>query len=597
MTWCGSPFLLDHKRSVLTTREQRRVGAFGTTGEPSCGRRKRLLRRLTLIAGALVAVWLVLAVGLRVAYAERVLPGTTMGNVNLGGRSPQVAGRVLCSTFAGDRTVTLTVVGRHFALDARQLGYRCDLSGSTARARRAGREGPLGGLGSTVAGLVRSRPLEPVARVDRGLLSARVAAIAGDVDRVARRGAVVAATGAPGGVRVLAPRAERRLDRGAAAATIGAALLDRRAGSVALSVSTQPSPTPDEVRAVARTTRRYLRTPLRLTVGSRTLTLSKRRIIGILALDSAARNARGLRLGVDQAALERLVDSLADDLDRDPADARIRAPARPADVVDGHGDLRSRPRRADIAVAQSRSGRQLQRDAAVTAVAAAVRSGSHTVRLAFTRASARLPTVAARKVTSLLGTFTTRYACCQPRVTNIGLIAAAVDGTVVLPGERFSLNETGGERTRAAGYVPAPFIADGKIVDSVGGGVSQFSTTLYNAAYLAGLQIDTHRPHSFYIDRYPPGREATLNFPDIDMAWTNDTTAPVLIRATTDETSVVASIYGTDHGRRVRAQTGERRPVSGGTFQVTVTRVIRYRDGASKRQRFTTRYDRPPPPG
>jgi vancomycin resistance protein YoaR len=232
----------------------------------------------------------------------------------------------------------------------------------------------------------------------------------------------------------------------------------------------------------------------------------------------------------------------------------------------------------------------------VTAIADAVRTGSHTVTLAFTRPAARLPTGAARQVTSLLGTFTPRYTCCQPRVTNIRQIAAAVDGTVVLPGERFSLNEAGGERTRAGGYVPAPFIADGKVVDSVGGGVSQFSTTLYNAAYLAGLRIDAHRPHSFYIDRYPPGREATLNFPDIDMAWANDTAAPVLIRTATDETSVVASIYGIDHGRRVRAQTGERRPVSGGAFQITVTRVLRYRDGTSKRQPFTTRYDRPPPP-
>lgn len=179
-------------------------------------------------------------------------------------------------------------------------------------------------------------------------------------------------------------------------------------------------------------------------------------------------------------------------------------------------------------------------------------------------------------------------------MTNIGLIADAVDRTVVLPGERFSLNQVAGERTRAAGYVPAPFIADGKIVDSVGGGVSQFSTTLYNAAYLAGLQIDAHRPHSFYISRYPSGREATLNFPDIDMAWTNDTTAPLLIRTATDATSVVASIYGTDHGRRVHLQTGERRPVSGGAFEITVTRVVRYRDKTSKRQPFTTRYEQPP---
>ena len=552
--------------------------------------------RVAWTVAALVTVWLLVVVGMRVAYDDRILPGTSMGGVDLGGRSPQAAAGLLSAAFERDRGATLTASGQRFVFRADQLGYRFDAAASTERARRAGREGPLAGVWSTVAGLVRSRRPAPVVSVDRRALAVRIDAIAGDVDRTASPGELVADASAPGGVRVVAPRTARTLDRAAAARAILSALRDRRAGTVALPVATQRSATPDEVRAVARRARAYLRTPLRLTVGGRTLTPSMSRVLRILTLEPAPRGARGLRLGVDEAGLERFVAALAGDLDRDPADARIRAPARPADAVDGQGDLRSRPRRADIAVTESRPGRRLRRKTAVTAIAAAIRSGRHAATLAFMPASARLRTAAAREVTSLLGSFTTRYACCQPRATNIRLIAEAVDGTVVLPGQRFSLNETSGERTRADGYLPAPFIADGKIVPSIGGGVSQFSTTLYNAAYLAGLRIDAHRPHSFYIDRYPPGREATLNFPDIDLAWTNDTAAPVLVRATADATSVVASIYGTDHGRRVQVQTGERTPVSDGAFQITVTRVLRYRDGKRKSEPFTTRYDRPPPP-
>ena len=91
--------------------------------------------------------------------------------------------------------------------------------------------------------------------------------------------------------------------------------------------------------------------------------------------------------------------------------------------------------------------------------------------------------------------------------------------------------------------------------------MSQFSTTLYNAAYFAGLQIDGHRPHSFFIDRYPAGREATLNFPDIDLTWTNDTDVPVLIRTSTDNNSVAVSLYGDNGGRRVEAKAGAREPL------------------------------------
>ncbi len=200
----------------------------------------------------------------------------------------------------------------------------------------------------------------------------------------------------------------------------------------------------------------------------------------------------------------------------------------------------------------------------------------------------------ARDVRALIGTFTTYYVAGQPRVKNIQQIAADVDGTVVAPGARFSLNETAGERTEAGGYVEAPYIAEGKIKPSIGGGVSQFSTTLYNAAFFAGLQLDGHRPHSFFIDRYPAGREATLNFPDIDLTWTNDTDAPVLIRTKTDGGAVTVRLYGDNGGRRVRAQTGEREPLAEGDFAITVTRVVRFADGREKREPFTTRYDKPP---
>ena len=194
-----------------------------------------------------------------------------------------------------------------------------------------------------------------------------------------------------------------------------------------------------------------------------------------------------------------------------------------------------------------------------------------------------------------MGTFTTRYPG-QPRVRNIRRIAAAVDGTVIPPGGQFSLNGISGPRTTAKGYVKAPFIADGKIVPSVGGGVSQASTTIYNAAYFAGLQLDTSQPHSLFIDRYPPGREATLNFPDIDLKWTNDTEAPVVVRTVTDATSITVQLYGDNGGRKVSAE-----PVNDGLSRVT----SRSRspgwcaipaDCTVPREPYTTTYDKPPPP-
>jgi hypothetical protein len=87
-------------------------------------------------------------------------------------------------------------------------------------------------------------------------------------------------------------------------------------------------------------------------------------------------------------------------------------------------------------------------------------------------------------VQEVIGSFTSRHPCCAPRVTNIHRIADIVDGHVVLPGERFDLNELTGPRDRARGFVDAPQILEGEFVDRIGGGISQFVTTMFNAGLL-----------------------------------------------------------------------------------------------------------------
>jgi vancomycin resistance protein YoaR len=97
-------------------------------------------------------------------------------------------------------------------------------------------------------------------------------------------------------------------------------------------------------------------------------------------------------------------------------------------------------------------------------------------------------------VKEVIGTFTSRHPCCAPRVTNIHRIADLVDGHVVLPGERFDLNEITGPRDRARGFVDAPQILEGEFVDRIGGGISQFVTTMFNAVFFSGLKDVEHSP-------------------------------------------------------------------------------------------------------
>lgn len=307
------------------------MGSFSSAGDEQERRRpprRRRLRRLALVAAAIATAWLAVVVGVRLAFDDRVLPGTKVGGLSLGGRSSDAARRLLASAFAPRRSVTLTGGERRFTVSAAQAGYRVDVPASVTRARSAGREGPLNGLWSTIASLPTPRKLEPVARVDRGRLATQIDAIAQAIDRPGSAGALITDVNADGvQVRARAPSTGRSLDRAATAATVVAALHDRRPGPVPLAVRTHPTVTRDEVQAVASRARDYLRIPVQLTAGGRTVTLTTRQTAAILALERARGPGSGeLRLGVDAGRVTRLVSALARDLDRASADARISAP-------------------------------------------------------------------------------------------------------------------------------------------------------------------------------------------------------------------------------------------------------------------------------
>ena len=141
--------------------------------------------------------------------------------------------------------------------------------------------------------------------------------------------------------------------------------------------------------------------------------------------------------------------------------------------------------------------------------------------------------------------FTTHHPCCENRVVNIQTIADALTGKYLIPGETLSLNEFVGPRTREKGYLAAGAIRGGHMTDEVGGGVSQFVTTIFNAAFYGGLDLDEYQSHSVYFSRYPFGREATLSIPGPDLVVTNNTDFPVLIWPTYTPTSITVTLYST----------------------------------------------------
>ena len=175
---------------------------------------------------------------------------------------------------------------------------------------------------------------------------------------------------------------------------------------------------------------------------------------------------------------------------------------------------------------------QAQIDAGFLALVAAP-DGSRTLNVDAKVAQPEFTTKDARalQIKERVSTFTTYYPYAEYRNVNIGRAAELVNGTVLKPGETFSLNDTVGERTVANGFTEGYVISDGILITDLGGGVSQMATTTFNAMFFAGLEDVEHKPHSFYIDRYPIGREATVAWGAVDLQFRNDTPYGVLISA------------------------------------------------------------------
>lgn len=209
-----------------------------------------------------------------------------------------------------------------------------------------------------------------------------------------------------------------------------------------------------------------------------------------------------------------------------------------------------------------------------------------------------------------VGEFTTSgYSAASGR--NIELTAQMVNGAVVSPGDTFSLNGYTGPRGTAQGFVESGIIIDGHAGTAVGGGISQFATTLYNASYFGGMTDVAHTPHSYYISRYPAGREATVYEGAIDLQFKNDSDYPVQIVTSVGGGSVTVKLMGVktvdvesvNNGRWAPTSpqrmelTGDDCLPSGGApgFTTSDTRIIRDLNGNEmNRETTTTVYDPQP---
>ena len=196
-------------------------------------------------------------------------------------------------------------------------------------------------------------------------------------------------------------------------------------------------------------------------------------------------------------------------------------------------------------------------DSITAAASAPIRRAS--LRLKQIRADLTTAEAEALGIRERISTFTTDMGTSSSnRIHNVHLMADYIDGTIVRPGEEFSFNERVGPRTAERGFLEGQMIIGSLLLPSIGGGVCQTATTLFNNAWELGLPIVERHNHSFYISHYPMGRDATVSWGGPDFVFRNDLKTGILITTSYTSSTLTFSFYGTDPGRRVEITTGER---------------------------------------
>ncbi len=514
--------------------------------------------------GVAFLIGLVLTFGLGVGalyaydqqYAGRILPGVSVGGVDLSGLTPEAAGAALDEAYqaAGDGRIVVTGPDSSTTITFAEIGRRVDTGALVTTALGVGRDGSA--IDRAVANArtaLRGIDLAPRVTFDANVLAARIRAIAEDA-RVDPAEASASVTEDLAYV-VTAGHAGRTVDP---AATIDAVIADlaRLDGPTEIAVSLPvvvigPTVTTDEAKTAVAAAEAIV-ADITLVVEDKKVDIATARLRALV--DFGLDESDGYVAVIDTDGIPGLLKGMARKLDQEPVNASFKTKGSKISGVT--------PSKDGYAFDAAATAAQIEALLAARANGATVTE----IRPALTVTNPVLTTAqakAARPKMKLISKHTTYFPISEKNGfgANVWIPALTIDGYVVGPREKFDFWEAVGPVSREKGYRQGGAIINGKSEPqgALAGGICSCSTTLFNAALKAGLDMGARRNHYYYIDRYPIGLDATVFISSSGsvqtMSFTNDTDYPVLIRgykiANGSSGYVRFELYSVPSGRKV----------------------------------------------
>ena len=499
--------------------------------------RALLLQRVTALAivgtvgGALVGF-------LFAGSPARIAAGVRVAGVNVGGLTASEATAKLerRASAVSQVPVAFEAAGHTWWLRPGNLGVQADWHAAAKLALQQGDGlGPFRGL-RRIGVRVLGADVSPPTGVTERSLDYELGRMS-RVINAPHRDAAIALRGLQ--ARVVAGSTGRVLDREEAGNTLVHALAGlQRGGHVDLPVRVDtPSVSAADLQPALRQVRTALSRRVRMNLGAASWWLPKRQLAAMLALPHDG--ARKLEIGGPGA--RRYLARLSHGIGRPAQNASFNV------LESGR-----------VVVVPAKLGRVISvRPTERSILAAALSPGVRNARVVVTGQPPDRTTAEARAmgITTRVSRYETIYGGDSNRIHNVQLVSRLVDHKLIAPGSTFSFNRTTGARTADKGFLEAPVIINGELSTGLGGGVCQVSTTVFNAAYEAGLKITARTNHALYISHYPQGRDATVNYPDVDLQFVNDTGHWLLLRTFVGSSSLVVDLYGAPLHRRVESET------------------------------------------
>jgi vancomycin resistance protein YoaR len=495
---------------------------------------------------SLIAIVLVLAMAVALVAVDgataagRIRRGVTVGAVDLSGLTAEKAAARLRAAVESiqSRQFEVRAGSASTTLTRAEAGLGLDVDASVAEALAVGRHGLLDR--DRLRTWTRGVDLPWRARVDEARLSRLLTGLDQRIGGGLREPELRVHGGASPTVELVAGRSGSGVDS-AAARTVLVASASAPAGALVDLPTTERAPSvgPEAANEALTTARGLLSGPVTVRVGDRRSELAPGELAPLVG--SKADGGR-LLVSLDPKKLDQLL--------------RAKAPFAYSPAKDASFQTSG----SQVTVVPAVVGKTVAAGTAATALLAlAGRGGANReVALPVVSAQPRLTTAKAKAlgVKQRISSFTTTFSAADaPRVHNIGLIAAAMNRQLVMPGDVFSMNAATGERTAAKGYRTAHVIVNGELVDGLGGGVCQAGTTMFNSVLMAGLPVVARRNHSLHISHYPLGRDATLDWPGTDLKFRNDSPYGIWITASWSSSSLTFTLWSTSRDYHVSLST------------------------------------------